>query len=259
MTAHHLLQSLTLPADTRIDQRIAKKLLLERSRATAAQKRLLQESIDELLWVASLKPNTIGIAAYRDDVREYLEIAVLSVRLRPDSKVFRIAELIHRAIPYPTLLIAESPDGVELSLAHKRWSEAEHGETVAEDLHRAILTADDSAGSAAFRESLGLTALLRSTTPIPDMRALYQAWIDRVSAHNAFAVAGIYTVPTTPEDGVALRNALQAYAALSREMVALRAQAQKEVQVSRRVELNLAVKRIEAELATLRSTTLRRR
>ena len=256
MTSHDVVEALCLPAETRINQRISKKLLLERSRATAAQKRTLQESIDELFWAASLKPNTIGISAYRDDIREYLEIAVLSVRLRPNASLKRVVELIHRAIPYPLLLVAESATGTELSLAHKRWSESEHGETVAEELHRADLAGEHSPETEAFLASLALTTVLRTGAAIADMRALYQAWIDRISAHNAFALAGIYTVPITPEDGVALRSALQAHAALTREMAALRAQAQKEVQVSRRVDLNLAVKRIEGELASLRADNL---
>ena len=40
----------------------------------------------------------------RDDVREYLEIAVLSVALRAAAKPERLAEPIHRAVPNPVLL-----------------------------------------------------------------------------------------------------------------------------------------------------------
>jgi hypothetical protein len=86
MTGTEIVEALHLPAESRIDQRVTKKLLLEsiqaRSRVTAAMKRSLQEGIEDLLWVASLKPNTIGVAAYRDDAREYLEIAILLIRLR---------------------------------------------------------------------------------------------------------------------------------------------------------------------------------
>ena len=37
----------------------------------------INDGIEELLWLAALKPTTIGVPDYRDDVREYLEIAVL--------------------------------------------------------------------------------------------------------------------------------------------------------------------------------------
>ena len=174
---------------------------------------------------------------------------ILLVRLRPNAKPGRILELIHRAIPYPVLLIAEQSAGVGLSLAHKRWSEAEHGETVAEELHQTVFPIEVSAVSESFLKSMDLAVLLGLGRGAADMRTVYQGWIDRVTAFNAIRIAGTYTVPDTPEDGIALRNALQKYAALDREITGLRAQAQKEVQVNRQVELNLAVKRIEAEMA----------
>lgn len=251
MTSQDLIAALQLPAESHIDQRITKKLLLERSRGTAAQKRSLQDGIEELIWIASLKPNTVGVAAYRDDACEYLEIAVLLVRLRQGAKANRLAELIHRAIPYPVFLIAEQAmngaEQVSLSLAHKRWSEAEHGETVAEDLVYLSLssaqTALDPASTAKFMKSLALSSLHAT-----DMRTLYQGWIDRMTAFQAFLISGTYTVPETPQDASLLQRALSVHADLAREVAGLRAQAQKEVQVSRRVELNLAVKRIEAQM-----------
>jgi hypothetical protein len=252
MTARQVLEALNLPAEARIDHRVTKKLLMERSRGSAPQRRSLQEGIEELLWVASLKPNTIGLAAYRDDLREYLEIAILSLRVRPNAKSGRISELIHRSIPYPVSLIMEEPERVGLSLAHKRWSEAEHGETIAEEFHQTMLSSENSPATEFFLRSLDLAAVLISGAGIADMRALYQAWIDRVTAHNASSIAGTYTVPTTPEDGITLRNALQTYAVLDREIAALRSQAHKEVQLGRRVDLNLAIRRIEAEMARLK-------
>ena len=111
MTAHPaqtLLDALRLPQQARLEQRIPKKLLLENSTATAADKRLLNDAIEEIRWIAALKPHTIGIPAYHDAIREYLEIAVLAVTLRSDltpARQTRLAALIHRAIPYPLFLL----------------------------------------------------------------------------------------------------------------------------------------------------------
>src|SRR5450759_1715232 len=133
MNVAALLAALDLPAGSRVDQCVPKKLLLENGAPTAADKRYINEGIEELLWLAALKPTTIGVPEYRDDVREYLEIAVLSLSLRPDAKEGRLVELIHRAIPYPLLLVAKQSDNVTLSLAHKRWSQGEAGKTVLDD------------------------------------------------------------------------------------------------------------------------------
>ena len=47
--------------DARVDQRVPKKLLLEHGAPTAADKRQINDGIEELLWVAALKPTTIGV------------------------------------------------------------------------------------------------------------------------------------------------------------------------------------------------------
>ena len=85
-----------------------KKLLVEQGAPTAADKRQIQDGIEEMIWVAALKPTNIGVPAFRDDVREYLEIAVLTVALRPAAKPTRLIELIHRAIPYPLVLVTSA-------------------------------------------------------------------------------------------------------------------------------------------------------
>ena len=102
----------------------------EHGAPTAASRRSISEGVEQLLWVAALKPTTVGVAAYRDESREYLEIAVLHLTLRAVAKMDRLVELVHRAIPYPVLLVAEQGEGVHLSLAHKRWSQGQAGETV---------------------------------------------------------------------------------------------------------------------------------
>ena len=134
MSTAALIDALALPADTRVDQRVPKKLLLEQGAPTPADKRHIQDGVDEVLWVAVLKPTNIGVPAYRDDVREYLEISVLSANFRPQAKAGRLTELIHRAIPYPVVLVAAQGGATVLSFAHKRFSEAERGQVIAEPI-----------------------------------------------------------------------------------------------------------------------------
>ena len=102
---HKWISALSLPPHSRVDRRVPKKLLLEHGAPTAADKRHITEGIDEIRWLAALKPETIGVQAYRDTDRDYSEIAVLSMNLRVGAKVPRLMELLHRAIPYPVLLL----------------------------------------------------------------------------------------------------------------------------------------------------------
>ena len=246
-----VINTLAIPSSARIDQRVPKKLLLEQGMPTTADKRQIQEGIEEMIWVAVLKPTNIGVSAFRDEVREYLEIAVLTITLRSSAKQTRITELIHRAIPYPVLLLSTQNDTVNLSLAHKRWSQNEKGKVVIEDVRHTAAFRPDAPKEyeASFLASLSLSSL-----PSRDLFALYTGWIDRVAALEAAQITGAFTPPDSSGRSSALRDALDTHARIKRDIAILRAQAAKEKQINRRVELNLEIKRLETELASIAKT-----
>ena len=85
-----VINALALPPDARVYKRVPKKLLTEQGAPTAADKRQIQDGIEEIIWVAALKPTNIGVPAFEDVVRQYLEIAVLTVELRSAARPPRL-------------------------------------------------------------------------------------------------------------------------------------------------------------------------
>lgn len=253
MNGDALLAALDLPASCRVDQRVPKKLLLEKGAPTAVDKRLINEGVEQLLWLAALKPTTIGVPDYRDDTRDYLEIAVLRLTLRAVAKTTRLVELVHRAVPYPLLLLTEQVDHdgrPGLSAAHKRWSQGEAGTTVLEGGMVAVqwdVQRDDDHWPA-FRDALALRKQPRTT-----LHALYQGWIDTLLTLQSARVTGTFAIAANPEHAAFRRDALQACARLDVEIARLRATAAKETQMARRVELNLELNRLEAAKAVARA------
>ena len=244
MHPQRIIAALALPPDCRLDQRIPKKLLLEHGAPTAADKRRIQEGIEEVHWVAALKPATVSIAAFRDATRDYSEIAVLVTVFRPEAKPPRLLELMHRAIPYPLALIALETEGTTVSLAHKRFSQAEGEKVVVESLcSTPPLTDEPTPAQEAFLDSLALSELL-----VRDLYMLYDRWIGAIRALDAARITGSYIRARTPEQAKARETALIEYGRLEREIGVLRAQAGKEKQMNRRVDLNLAIQRLETEL-----------
>ena len=114
MTVADVVAALTLPSAAMVNQRVAKQMLADNAAATAADKRSILDGIDEIQWLAALKPSNIGVPEFRDDTRTYLELAVLSLSVRAGAKTTRLVELVHRAVPYPVLLIIQTEDGVAL-------------------------------------------------------------------------------------------------------------------------------------------------
>ena len=249
MTASDVIVALDLPLEARVDLRVPKTLLVERGAPTAADRRRIQGDIEEMRWTKTLKPSTIGVPAYRDEVREVLELIVLTVTLRPRGKAERLGELIHRAVPYPVFLIAAQDTRLVLSLAHKRRSLGEAGAVVLEgEPVTAVLGTKPDAVEERFLEALALPR-----QPRDDLYHLYQGWIDALLALLAGRVTGSFSVASSPEGASARREALRQYARLDGEIARLRAAAARERQVSKQVAWNLELKRAEAARAAARA------
>ncbi|MBZ0114477.1 MAG: DUF4391 domain-containing protein [Thermoanaerobaculia bacterium] len=241
MNAADCIAALDLPLGALVDQRVPKKTLAEYGATSAASRRSIQEGIESLRWVAALKPSTAGIPAHADAVREYLEIAVLHLLLRPVAKASQLLPFIHRTIPYPILLLFSDEEHFGLSLAHKRWSQATSGDVVV-DGDIVTFRIDEGVPSEALAEFLAALSLAKQ--PRNTLYELYQGWLDTVLALQAACILGDFSLPRSREHADARSNALQECVRLESEMASLRAAAAREKQLPRRVELNLQLKRL---------------
>ena len=243
-----LVAALGFPESAAVNQRIPKKMLVETGAPTTTDKRAITDGIDDIHWLAALKPVTVGIPAYQDEARDYLEIAILSINLRPEAKANRIAELVHRAIPYPTFLMAHSQAGVSISLAHKRWAHNEAGNTV---LDGDVLEANLHSPERPDLIQQFVDALSLEKQPRLSLYALYQGWMDTVIALQTGFVTGVFALSSSREHAAERHQALLESKQLQTELGRLRGLASKERQVARQVELNLEIKRIQGELGVI--------
>jgi hypothetical protein len=245
VSAEELIAALNLPAASRVDQRVPKKLLLENGAPTAADKRLINEGIEAIQWLAVLKPANCGVPEFRDALREYGEIAVLRVALREQAKEARLIELLHRAVPYPVLLLIDRQQSVTMSLAHKRYALKEAEKMVLDGAPVTVVIQPAGSGIiAAFLEALDL-----ARQPQVTLYNLYQGWTDTVLAMQAAEVTGDFCLLASAEQAAARRQALQASLALQSQIASLRSSAAKASQLARQVELNLEIKRLQAAWA----------
>lgn len=241
MNAADVIAALGIPSDARVDRRVPKSLLGEHGAVTAAGRRAINEGTDEIQWVASLKPSNCAVPAYSDDVRQYLEIAVLQLRMRSGAKSPRLTELTHRAIPYPLLLVSEIGADIELSVAHKRMSLAAAGAMVLDG--DVVVTSVDAvtahADAAARAMALGVERW-------SSLLALYRRWVDVLVALHVARSTGTFRLAAGADETAARRMALAEIDRLEKEMRGVKAQSQRETQMARRVDLNLELKRLEA-------------
>jgi hypothetical protein len=241
-----IMTALELPAGAKVDTRVPKKMLIEQGAPTAADKRAIQNGVDEIQWLAVLKPTTAALPAYQDEMHDYSEIAVIGAVFRPGARVARLTELIHRAIPYPVVLIAAG-EGAALSVAPKRAAQNQGDKVVVE---RIVAVNDISPDAPVAIDRAFLDSLPLRLQPSRDLSTVYEGWLARIEALLAGRVSGSYHANDETGPIERRRAALKEYSHLAHDLTRLRAKASREKQINRRVDLNLAIQRLETEIST---------
>lgn len=243
-----LYENLAIPETCRLGKRIFKKLFEENAALTVTDRKALRDDLDVLTWAYTLKPSTVPIQPYQDSEREYLEIALLQADLKARKRVGRLSQVIHRAIPYPVILVFSHDGDALISLAHKRFSQAEKGAFVADAFLATgwIALADPSPSQQAFLASLRFADL-----PQTHFYALYSAMVDRLVALACADLSGVYRLETARERRDERRARLTECRALEARIQLLKTKIRKETQFNRQVELNTQIKQLERQLNAL--------
>jgi hypothetical protein len=247
MNANDLFAALGLPPSAWVQQRVPKKLLTEHGAITTSDRKLIQDQVQEVQWLAAIKPSNAGVPTFEEAQRSYLELAVISISLRQatPSQMQRVAELLHRAVPYPVVLILEAGDKLAMSMAHIRWAQQEADKTVLDgDVLMATLSTLEasSAAQSGFMAALPLQQQNRT-----NLHALAQSWMDTLSAWQAVAITGQFVPSPSSEVAAQRREVLRQCMALDVQISGLRHQAAKEKQMSRQVAANIEINRLLAE------------
>lgn len=252
------------PEVCHVGQRIAKALFADNGPLTPADRRTFKNEIEEAVCAYVLKPDNAYLNVWSDGEREYDSLAVIEITLRKTGKAERIAELFHRTMPYPLLLILNhgihrihgedekenSPDvpcssvafrGSEVifSMAEKRISRDGREQVVIE---RMVNTPwrQEADLDAFFAEAD--YAKFRKTT----FCDLYMHYMNLLDALNCAVITG--TLQLTGIDPEVRRQGLEELHRLNQELATVKTQVKKETELSKLVDLNLQAKKINHEI-----------
>jgi hypothetical protein len=255
------LQSLQIPKACELNKPIFKKMFLDasdgkRSVLDAADKASLKEDVERIRWLYTLKPNTINIAPYKDDEREYPELAVLHIELSNPNRLKRIVHFINRAIPYPLVLLftcsSEVGESLAVALADKRINQADKEKWVIENsIHTDwINLLSTSEAETAFLRSLKLDGL-----PFSNFFAFYQALMKRVLALKCAEHSHFFSLEGVADEGSNNRlDALREIEKLGANKSDLANKLKKEKQMGKQVDLNTQIKNINDKIAKIKSS-----
>jgi hypothetical protein len=148
------------------------------------------------------------------------------------------------------VLLVITPPGaatVTLSLAHIRWAQREADRTVLDGDSVQVTVPANAIGSD-FIQALALPH-----QPRADLFALYQGWIDTVTALDAAELTGHFSPIVSREQAEARHQALQKCREIQTRIETLRIAAKKERQIARQVAANNEIRRLTTELSAAKA------
>ena len=108
---------------------IPRSAFTRQANLTARQQRLLT-NVERVALIGTLTHASSGMPAHIDDTYDVQSNLVLGLNLREAKNANEAIEIIHRALPHPTVLLVEQDRNALVSLAIPRKSLAEHGAMV---------------------------------------------------------------------------------------------------------------------------------
>lgn len=244
-------QQLAIPDNCYRGKRIYKKLLYDNSQLSKSDQQRFSEQVDTLECRYMLDSSTLNIPKYVDELREYLEIAVIQVNLKSkqlsDSHRAKLAEILQRAIPYPLVLLFVYEQKIAVQLACKRINQADKSKLT---LERGFDTGWIDLQQPESHQQAFLSDFVITHCSTTNLYKLYQDLVNRIVALNCAEISGQYQ----PSKNTAqTRQAkLDQFRSHQQQVSQLRTELNSETRFNRKVELNMQIKQLEKHLQSLK-------
>lgn len=247
-------QILNLPESCIVNKKITKAFFKRNFDLTLSERKLLEDAaiIQQIDWIASIKPQNSNIAAYSDELSIYEEIQVISLNIGDEAiskHANRVMAFVQKYIPYHILLILKSNDSIIFNTAEKRINQNETSKrTIEKSMSTELIIAgNESAAQLAFLNNCAFEQLDKS-----NLKTLYHSWTGCIAALMASNLTGEYQ--TRPVERVeADIRLLEEIGRIEKEVKLLSSQAQKETQLNLQIQINTEVQAKRKQLEQLKA------
>ena len=231
---------LNFPDSCFVGQRIAKVLFAENGPLTPGDRKTFRSDIEEIFCSYILDDNHgVMLNSYTDAEHDFSCLAQIDVVLRKPGKAARVAELCHRAMPYPLIVILHNGDKLWFSMAEKRFSRDGKEQVVLEQqsdtgwiTDRFLPEFSEAAAFGKFKKNSYLD--------------LYRHYAELLDVLKTAEITGTFQQSSiSPEER---RKLLAELHQLQNQLAELKAKAKKEAELSRLVEINMQAKNIESAI-----------
>lgn len=109
---------LNYPDECADNRKIHKTLIYETGDLKSRDKKIIEQNIEQITWKYAFTKENLNIPYYTDEAREYLEVEIVEILLRKKHKIKRIADILFRTMPHPSLMFFRYENRVNIYAAH---------------------------------------------------------------------------------------------------------------------------------------------
>lgn len=214
------------------------------------EKSILKDEINSIYFEYSLKPSLLNIPSYEDKDVRYEEIEIFKVNINNENKYVKVCELLQKYIQYPMLIIVEHNNFIKINLAVKKINKIDRNKLMIEEM---IYTEWIDKDNLKSKEISFFNSLSISNCNTNNIFTVYKDYINCVKNFitskysNEFKIKSIEEVSNNSEVLDKINN-------LENEVDILKKNIKKESNMGTKVELNVKIKKIEKQIASLKNT-----
>ena len=243
---------LQLPERCLLNRKLTKAFFLKNFNLSAAEKKLLNTSIQSMEWLANIKPSNANIQVLKNENYVYDELQVMVCRVANDqmeTSAKRCIEMFQKYIPYQMLVIIEDEVSFIINTCDKRINQNDKSLRTIEGYFTTLPISKlyKNELSSSFYKALEFSKLDKT-----NLETTYKGFVKAVVQYQAASLTGIFqnrTQKRTEEDMAFLLD----IEAVEKEIVSLKSQLNKESQLNNKVTLNVAIQKKREDIKNIKS------
>jgi len=243
---------LTIPERCILDVRITKVFFLKNFPLSAPEKKLLNNVILSMKWLARINNTDSNISQVKNKDYVYEEIQVMTCTISSDN--FEryndsCIQLFQKYIPYQTLFIIENESEFKINVCDKRVNQNDNSKRTIENYYSTTslskLYKNDL--NSKFYESLSFNKLDKT-----NLETVYKGYIQAVIQYQASSITGSFNKRTQKRTEVDMENILE-LEALEKDVASLISQMKTEKQLNNKMSLNVKIQKKRQEIDSIKN------
>lgn len=243
---------LNIPERSLLNKKITKSFFLKNFELSSTEKKVLNNTIQSMDWMSSIKPSNSNIPEYRDENYVFEEVQFMLCTLYENilsDNADKCISLFQKYIPYQIVLIVEDDNGFIMNTCDKRINQKDKTKRTIE---RQISTPVISKLYKSEITSSFLDSLDFSNQDKISLKRLYKGYINSIIQLQSSIVTGCFNKRTGTRTEKDLKL-LESMTTIEKEVIRLTNQLKKETQMSSKVSLNMEIQKQRNQIENIKN------